>query len=143
MHDPDFPHTPGDVTLETKDRTAGGEARDHARPGRPSLDDFKSSVKEFAQRLPDQIGKAFESLQARVNAITVQVDDETQRKIDSLVEAGIFKNRSDSAAYLIHEGIKSRSEVFVAIDAKVAEIERLRSDMRALLAEGHDPTRVP
>ncbi len=140
MHDPDLPHAPGDVTLETRDR---GEGRDQTRAGRSPLEDFKSSVREFAQRLPDQIGKAFESLQSRVNAITVQVDDETQRKIDSLVEAGIFKNRSDSAAYLIHEGIKARSEVFGAIDAKIAEIERLRSDMRAIIADPSDSPRQP
>jgi Arc/MetJ-type ribon-helix-helix transcriptional regulator len=119
------------VTVESKDSRETGYA-----PGRAAtaaLDDFKSSVKEFAQKIPSQIGRAIESIQARANAITVQVDDETQAKIDALVEAGVFKNRSDSAAYLIHEGIHARSMVFAAIEAKMAEIERLRGDMRAMI----------
>lgn len=134
MTDPDDTLVPGDVTVETK---TGGR-RDAIREGRSSLDDFKASVKEFAQRLPGQIGKAIESIQARANAITVNVDDETQQKIDSLVEAGIFKNRSESAAYLIHEGINARQEVFHAIDARLAEIERMRSQLRDLISD-HGP----
>ncbi len=128
MSDPEKTLVPGDVTY-------GDTERDSRTP----LDDFKSSVKEFAQRLPNQIGKAIESIQARLNAITVQVDDETQAKIDSLVEAGLFKNRSESAAYLIHEGINARREVFSAIDERLAEIERKRAELRDLLSEGHGP----
>jgi Arc/MetJ-type ribon-helix-helix transcriptional regulator len=134
MTDPDDTLVPGEVTVESK----GGGGREPLREGRSSLDDFKASVKEFAQKLPGQIGKAIESIQARANAITVNVDDETQRKIDSLVEAGIFKNRSESAAYLIDEGIKARREVFDAIDARLAEIERMRSQLRALISD-HGP----
>jgi Arc/MetJ-type ribon-helix-helix transcriptional regulator len=136
MIEPDDTLVPGDVTVESKSGKSG-TLRDSLRDSRASLDDFKSSVKEFAQKLPGQIGKAIESIQARANAITVQVDDETQQKIDSLVEAGIFKNRSESAAYLIHEGIRARSEVFGAIDARLAEIERMRSQLRDLL-EPHE-----
>jgi Arc/MetJ-type ribon-helix-helix transcriptional regulator len=135
MVDPNDSLQPGDVTVETKT----GSLRDTIREGRASLDDFKSSVAEFAQRLPGQIGRAIESIQARLNAITVQVDDETQRKIDSLVEAGIFKNRSESAAYLIHEGIRARAEVFATIDERLAEIERKRAELREIVAKPHGP----
>ena len=131
MAEPEKTLAPGEVTYESKTEALRNEVR-------TSLDDFKSSVREFAQKLPGQIGRAIETIQARMNAITVQVDDETQQKIDSLVEAGIFKNRSESAAYLIHEGIKSRSEVFLAIDARLAEIERMRSNLRDLLADGRE-----
>ena len=131
MADPEKTLVPGDVTYESKS--------DAIRGGRSPLDDFKSSVKEFAQKLPGQIGRAIETIQARMNAITVQVDDETQGKIDNLVEAGIFKNRSESAAYLIHEGIKARAEVFQAIDARLAEIERMRSNLRDLISDANEP----
>lgn len=127
MSDPEKTLVPGDVTYESKSSPA--------RDVRSSLEDFKSSVKDFAQKLPGQIKGAIETIQARMNAITVNVDDETQAKIDSLVEAGIFKNRSDSAAYLIHEGIRARSEVFSAIDARLAEIERMRSNLRDLISD--------
>ena len=84
MTEPDDTLVPGDVTVESKSGKSG-TLRDSLRDTRGQLDDFKSSVKEFAQKLPGQIGKVVESIQARANAITVQVDDETQNKIDSLV----------------------------------------------------------
>lgn len=131
MSEPEKTLVPGEVTYESRSGAL--------REPRSSLDDFKSSVKEFAQKLPGQIGRAIETIQARMNAITVQVDDDTQRKVDSLVEAGIFKNRSESAAYLIHEGIKARAEVFSAIDARLAEIERMRSNLRELISDADGP----
>lgn len=125
----DQEHESGHVTIERKDTDSGEKSRTS------SLDEFKASVREFAQKIPDSIGRAIESISARVNAITIHVDDEAQRRIDSLVEAGIFKNRSDSAAYLVNEGIRARATVFAAIDARVAEIDRLRKELRALVAE--------
>ena len=140
MSDIENPHQRGDVTLETKDEDAIPEP-ERGRSGR--LDDFASSVKGFAQRLPDSIGRAIESAQTalaqRANAITIHVDDEAQARIDQLVEAGVFKNRSESAAYLIGEGIRARSDIFNAIGARIAEIERLRSEMRAIVAEPNEP----
>jgi Arc/MetJ-type ribon-helix-helix transcriptional regulator len=130
---------PGDVTVESK--TGAGDLEPQNTPGREqrsgALDDFASSVRDFAQSLPGQIGRVIESAQTaianRANAITIHVDDESQRRIDGLVEAGIFKNRSEAAAYLVAEGIKARGAVFSIIDAKVAEIERLRSEVRAVV----------
>jgi len=131
MTEPDKNLVPGDVTVEHKNDPI---QRDTTHDARVRLEEFKTSVKEFAQRIPDQIGKAFETLKDRMNSITVHVDDETQRRIDTLVEAGIFKSRSESAAYLLHEGIRARSDVFETIDAKLVEIERLRDDLRELVA---------
>lgn len=130
MADPDKTLVPGDVTVEHK---GDPSQRDAGTDARIRLEEFKTSVKDFAQKIPDQIGKAFETLKDRMNSITVHVDDETQRRIDTLVEAGIFKTRGESAAYLLHEGIRARSDVFGAIDDKLVEIEKLRSDLRDLV----------
>jgi Arc/MetJ-type ribon-helix-helix transcriptional regulator len=130
MADPDKTLVPGEVTVEHKGDPAH---RDAGTEARVRLEEFKTSVKDFAQKIPDQIGKAFETLKDRMNSITVHVDDETQRRIDTLVEAGIFKTRGESAAYLLHEGIRARSDVFGAIDEKLVEIERLKTDLRDLV----------
>lgn len=130
MAEPEKTLVPGDVTVEHKGDPA---QRDAASEARIRLEEFKSSVKEFAQKIPDQIGKAFETLKDRLNTITVHVDDETQRRIDTLVEAGIFKTRAESASYLLHEGIKARADVFGTIDGKLVEIEKLRSELRDLV----------
>jgi Arc/MetJ-type ribon-helix-helix transcriptional regulator len=139
MSDIERTNEPGDVTIETKDVDSEYEGERH-RSGK--LDEIASSVRGFAQRLPDSINRAIESAQSalsnRLNAITVHVDDESQREIDQLVDAGIFKNRSESAAFLISEGLRTRRDLFDAIGSRIAEIERLRTEMRALV--GNRPT---
>jgi Arc/MetJ-type ribon-helix-helix transcriptional regulator len=143
MADTDHTHLPGDVSIESKD-TYGGQEGDRNRSGK--LDELASSVRGFAQRLPDQINRALESAQTalsnRLNAITVHVDDDSQRRIDQLVDAGIFRNRSESAAFLISEGLRARSDLFDAIGSRIAEIERLRSEMRTLVGT-RDPNSDP
>lgn len=133
MTDPDKTLVPGDVTVESKHE--GDTAVQPGRDARRSLDDFKSSVKDFAQKIPDSIGRALESLQARVDAIPVQVDADTLKKIDALVEAGVFASRGESAAYLIHEGIKARTEVFNEIQHRVEQIEKLRKEIHSIVVD--------
>jgi Arc/MetJ-type ribon-helix-helix transcriptional regulator len=146
MSDQDRDREPGDVTYQTKtpDRNLDTPGKPASRPGRTGpLDEIATSVREFASRIPDQIGRALETAQtaisARSNAITIHVDDEMQRHIDQLVEAGIFKNRSDSAAYLIAEGIRARQDLFSRIDSRFAEIERIRSEMRRMVTAPPEP----
>jgi Arc/MetJ-type ribon-helix-helix transcriptional regulator len=146
MSDYDNQHEPGDVTVHSKTPSSNLDPADRpaGRPGRTgALDDIASSVKEFASRIPDSIGRALESAQtaitSRANAITIHVDDDAQRHIDQLVEAGIFKNRSESAAYLISEGIKARQDVFGRINSRFEEIERIRGEMRRMVIEPRVP----
>src|SRR5437879_7602584 len=74
------------------------------------LEGLASQVRELAQKIPESIGKAIESaLSAREHVVMVRVNDESLTKLDHLVEAGIFKSRSESAAFLISEGIKAQS----------------------------------
>src|SRR5688572_336979 len=71
------------------------------------LEGIASQVRELAQKIPESIGKAIESaLSAREHVVMVRVNDESLTRLDHLVEAGIFKSRSESAAFLISEGIK-------------------------------------
>ena len=121
MSDYDNQREPGDVTVHSKTPNSNLDHPDR-QTGRPvrtgPLDDIASSVKEFASKLP------------------------AQRHIDQLVEAGIFKNRSDSAAYLITEGIRARQDVFSRINSRFEEIERIRGEMRRLVTEPADPSDV-
>jgi Arc/MetJ-type ribon-helix-helix transcriptional regulator len=142
MNDNEYRSEPGDVTIETKDQD---DFHDAERNRTGKFDDFASSVRGFAQRLPESINRAIESAQSalsnRMNVITVHVDDDVQLRIDQLVDAGIFKNRSESAAYLISEGLRVRGDLFDAIGSRIAEIERLRGEMRALV--GTQPPTEP
>jgi hypothetical protein len=100
-------------------------------------------VKDVAQRTGDVINKATESigkaidsaLAARDHVVMVRVNDESLRKIEALAESGIFKSRSESAAFLISEGVKAQSELFKRIEEKIDQIERLRSELKSIVDE--------
>jgi Arc/MetJ-type ribon-helix-helix transcriptional regulator len=107
----------------------------------PMFDNIASSVKEVAQktgevinRATESIGKAIESaLSARDHVVMVRVNDEALKRLDALVQSGIFKSRSESAAFLISEGIKAQSALFDRIDEKIQEIERLRAELKSIV----------
>lgn len=69
----------------------------------------------------------------RDNVVMVRVDADSLNKMDELVEAELAGSRSEAAAYLISEGIKSREPLFDAISAKVEEIRKAKEELRVLL----------
>ena len=60
----------------------------------------------------------------------VRVNDETLRRLDMLVDAEITKSRSESAAYLIGEGIKATEELYAKIAEVTDQIVKLREQLR-------------
>jgi Arc/MetJ-type ribon-helix-helix transcriptional regulator len=105
------------------------------------FDDIASSVKEVAQKTgevinkaTESIGKAIESaLSARDHVVMVRVNDDSLKKLDALVQSGVFKSRSESAAFLISEGIKAQEALFNRISERIVEIERLRSELKEII----------
>ena len=69
----------------------------------------------------------------RDNVVMVRVDADSLSKMDELVEAELAGSRSEAAAYLISEGIKSREPLFDTISAKVAEIRKAKEELRQLV----------
>ncbi|MEW6208319.1 MAG: hypothetical protein AB1631_08120 [Acidobacteriota bacterium] len=100
--------------------------------------DLGSTVKEMAQKTgevikgaTESIGKAIESaLSARDHVVMVRVNDDSLHKLDALVQSGIFKSRSEAAAFLISEGVKAQEPLFERIEEKIREISRLRSELK-------------
>ena len=135
----------GDVIIEEKkpdqdDIVVTTMSNDETR--RPTgFDDIASSVKEVAQKTgevinkaTESIGKAIESaLSARDHVVMVRVNDDSLKKLDALVQSGIFKSRSESAAFLISEGIKAQETLFSRISERISEIERLRSELKEIV----------
>ena len=60
---------------------------------------------------------------------------EAQDKVDQLVQAGIFRSRAEAAGFLVEEGIKTQSALFERVQTKLAEIERLRAELRGMVNE--------
>jgi hypothetical protein len=92
------------------------------------------------------VGKAIssimESLEAalsgRGNAVMVRVNDEALAKLDMLIEAGICKSRSESAAFLLQRGIDSSGSLFDRIISVTSQITRLREDLMSAVDEPKD-----
>lgn len=136
-----------DVVYEGQiaDANTGGDTASPDSTKIPSLNDLAASVKDVAQRTGDVINKATESigkaidsaLAARDHVVMVRVNDESLRKIEALAESGIFKSRSEAAAFLISEGVKAQSALFKRIEEKIDQIERLRSELKTIVDERH------
>jgi len=139
-----MPDRDSDVIYEGQiadDATVNQASADSAKI--PRLNDIAASVKDVAQKTGDVINKATESigkaidsaLAARDHVVMVRVNDDSLRKIEALAESGIFKSRSEAAAFLICEGVKAQSELFQRIEEKIDQIERLRSELRTIVDE--------
>jgi len=64
----------------------------------------------------------------------VRVNDEALRYLDMLVEAEICKSRSESAAFLIAEGIKANTALYERISEVTQQIAELRRQLREIVS---------
>ena len=65
--------------------------------------------------------------------LTIRVNDECNQKLNMLVEAGLFRSRSESAAFLIQEGIKSQRSLFDKIASKLKKIDQIREELKEIV----------
>lgn len=133
----------GEIIIEEKPANSQKAVESTSKPSDKSsesrssgLEGIASQVRELAQKIPESIGKAIETaLSAREHVVMVRVNDESLTKLDHLVEAGIFKSRSESAAFLISEGVKAQAQLFERISNKIEEINRLRSELKNIVGQ--------
>ncbi len=110
------------------DAGEGTEAKPQAeaKKDKPAyhIKDALKQAESFAQTLG-------EALQGRGNVVMVRVNDEALAHLDMLVDAEITKSRSESAAFLINEGIRANEALFEKISAITRQISELREQLRA------------
>ena len=103
-----------------------------------------ASVRDMAARIPEQlsaIGRDISrTIERAISAkddymLAVKVSSDAQIKLGQLVQAGVFGTRAEAASFLIDEGIKTQSALFGHVEQKLAEIERLRAELRGLVGE--------
>jgi Arc/MetJ-type ribon-helix-helix transcriptional regulator len=141
----------GDVVIEEKspdrdDIVVTNIQNDEPRP-KSGFDEIASSVKEVAQKTgeafnkaTESIGKAIDSaLAARDHVVMVRVNDDSLKSLDALVQTGIFKSRSEAAAFLISEGVKAQAALFESISERIKEIERLRAELKGIVNPPQNP----
>lgn len=103
-----------------------------------------SSVREIASRIPESLSAIGRDISRTIEraisakddyVVAVKVSHDAQEKLEQLVQAGVFRNRAEAAAYLIDEGIKTQTALFDRVQQKLAEIERLRAELRGMIIE--------
>ncbi len=125
------------VVQDVVETVVPNEAQVKDAPRKPksthTLRDALEQVEYFGQAVSG-------ALQGRSNVVMVRVNDEALGHLDMLVEGEITKSRSESAAFLINEGIAANQELFGKISAiteKIAELrELLRSEVASQPKEG-------
>jgi len=118
LHDDNNEKIPEKESLE--------EAAPKPKAAKPDLKEAWKQVETFGQAL----GSA---LQGRGNVVMVRVNDEALRHLDMLVETEVTKSRSESAAFLINEGIKANGALYDRIREITDQIMDLRNQLREVV----------
>lgn len=65
--------------------------------------------------------------------VMVRVNKETRDHLDNLMQAGLFKSRSEAAAFLLASGIEAQAKLFDKIKDKTTQINQLQDELRTLI----------
>ena len=69
----------------------------------------------------------------RENTVMTRLSSEDLNRIDMMIGIGLFESRSEAVAYLTHEGIIAKKEMFDHLSSKFDQIEKIRDEAKALL----------
>ena len=128
------PETVDDLML--RDDETEGDSEDRNRAA--------SSVRDIASRIPESLSAIGRDISRTIEraisakddyVVAVKISPAAQDKVEQLVQAGIFRNRAEAAGFLIEEGIKTQAALFERVQQKLAEIERLRAELRGMVNE--------
>jgi Arc/MetJ-type ribon-helix-helix transcriptional regulator len=100
------------------------------------LEDLGSQVENLAAKTAESIKRsADKALASRNTVLTIRVTDDCNRKLNMLVDAGLFKSRSESAAFLIEQGIRSQDVLFSKIISKLDKIDKIKEELKTIVSE--------
>jgi Arc/MetJ-type ribon-helix-helix transcriptional regulator len=83
--------------------------------------------------MPFGLAESLREMEAepRENVVMVRVDNETKSDLDSWIETGAVKSRSEAAALFIREGLKVRSAELQELEDALREVEQAKERLRA------------
>ncbi len=105
-----------------------------------TLDELGSQVEKFAVKTAESIKKVIDkALASRNTVLTIRVNEDSDKKLRMLVDAGLFKSRSESAAFLIQEGIKSQESLLTKISSQLTQIDKIRDELKHIISKEMQP----
>src|SRR5947209_20245824 len=94
----------------------------------PQRERVSSSVRDIASRIPESLSAIGRDISRTIEraisakddyVVAVKVSHDAQEQLEQLVQAGVFRNRTDAAAFLIDESIKRQSALFDCVQQKL------------------------
>ena len=112
------------------------KAKKKTKEHKSSLDELGSQVEKFAVKTAESVKKVIEkALAARNTVMSIRINEDSNKKLKMLVDVGLFKSRSESAAFLIQEGIKSQDALFDKISGKVKKIDQIKKEITGIVSK--------
>jgi len=122
--------------MENKKSQSSEKEEQKEKRGATTLNEFGNHVERFAVKTSESIKKFIDkALSSRNTVLTIRVNDESNKKINMLVDAGLFRSRSESCAFLIQEGIKSQESLFKKITEKLIKMDKIRDELKDIISE--------
>ena len=112
------------------------KAKKKTKEHKSSLDELGSQGEKFAVKTAESVKKVIEkALAARNTVMSIRINEDSNKKLKMLVDVGLFKSRSESAAFLIQEGIKSQDALFDKISGKVKKIDQIKKEITGIVSK--------
>ena len=130
--------------MENKKTTKKTKSEKDEKKHHITLDELGAQVEKIAVKTAESIKKVIDkAMVARNTVLTIRVNDESKEKLRMLVDVGLFKSNSESAAFLIQEGIKSQEALFGKISTKLKKIDKIKDELKDIVSEEIESEKTP
>ena len=130
--------------MENKKTTKKTKSGKNEKKHHITLDELGAQVEKIAVKTAESIKKVIDkAMVARNTVLTIRVNDESKEKLRMLVDVGLFKSRSESAAFLIQEGIKNQEALFAKISTKLKKIDKIKDELKNIVSEEIESEKTP
>ena len=122
--------------MENKKAKQEKKSKPKAKKHASTLDEFGNQVEKFAVKTAESIKKVIDKAMASRNTVlSIRINEDCDKKLKMLVDTGLFKSRSESAAFLIHEGIKNQESLFAKISSQLHKIEKIKGELENIISK--------
>ncbi|MDM7275667.1 MAG: ribbon-helix-helix domain-containing protein [Thermoprotei archaeon] len=92
-------------------------------------------VGEALKSALEEVRRAAESVSAATVVSSIRLREEDARVVDELVDAGIFKSRSEAVAFFVRKGIEASKEWLEKVRENIKKIRELQEEVKKELGE--------
>lgn len=122
--------------MENKKAKQQKKSKPKAKKHPSTLDELGNQVEKFAVKTAESIKKVIDKAMASRNTVlSIRINEDCDKKLKMLVDTGLFKSRSESAAFLIHEGIKNQEPLFTKISSQLHKIEKIKGELESIISK--------